>query len=159
MNLLGLVDPEIMRLIDIATTYRMDGQLKSTKKFANWYKALVKAASTSSKAEARLVRVRALLLVLRRIAREPASESSELCLVAEAKRHQLWRLAHGYDADVQVRLIIWWEADGVAWVLYGGDKAGVEDTWYTTAASRAEVAIDEILRKRRLESGGRADAE
>lgn len=122
--------------------------IRVTKEFGEWYRALVEQASGSPKATARLVRARALLLVLSRVPGEPTVDTPELKRVAEARRHPLWRIAHPYDPAVQVRLIVWWEVEHTAWVLVGGDKAGLEGTWYTTAAVKAEQAVDRILRKR-----------
>lgn len=122
--------------------------IRATKEFDEWYRALGAQASGSPKATARLVRARALLLVLRGVPSEPSVDTPQLRRVAEARRHPLWRIAHPYDPAVQVRLIVWWEVEHTAWVLVGGDKAGLEGTWYTTAAIKAEQAVDRILRNR-----------
>lgn len=65
----------------------------------------------------------------------------------EARSHRLWRMRHEHDEQVQVRLIVWVAPTGDVWIVYAGDKAGQEDTWYTRAAQVSEREVDRIIRR------------
>jgi hypothetical protein len=49
----------------------------------------------------------ALLAELQDLAEPPTQETPTLKRVQQARRHPLWRLAHPYDRDTAVRIIVW----------------------------------------------------
>lgn len=54
-----------------------------------------------------LVVATALLKELNDLPATPAEETATFKLVQQARRHELWRVAHPFDPDVAVRLICW----------------------------------------------------
>jgi len=77
----------------------------------------------------------------------PAQESATLKRVRQARRHELWRVAHPFDPEVAIRLIVWFPDDETAVVaLMGFDKARLGDVWYSSAAIRGEAMVDQWLR-------------
>lgn len=90
----------------------------------------------------------ALLAELQDLAEPPTQETPTLKRVQQARRHPLWRLAHPYDRDTAVRIIVWFPDKGHAVVaLVGFDKAHLGDLWYTSAAIRAEAMVDQWKRQ------------
>ena len=86
-------------------------------------------------ARKRLAALRALLEALRELGAQPDEESATFKRVRQARRHELWRVAHPFDPDVAVRIIVWFPSDGEAVVaLFSFDKARLGDVWYDRAA-------------------------
>jgi hypothetical protein len=73
--------------------------------------------------------------------RKPVKESATLKRVRQARRHEIWRVAHTFDPTVAVRILCWFPDDETAVVLIGGDKAGISDIWYDSATPRAEAGL------------------
>lgn len=62
----------------------------------------------------------ALLQALTDLPAKPAEESATFKRVRQARRHELWRVAHPFDPEVAVRIICWFPADDeVVIVLIG----------------------------------------
>lgn len=60
----------------------------------------------------------------------------------------MWRLSHPYNADVAVRLIVWFPDDQTAVIaLFAGDKARMGDIFYDSVGTRADAAIESWIRK------------
>jgi hypothetical protein len=90
----------------------------------------------------------ALLDQLEGLDRAPADETATLKRVRQARRHELWRLAHPFVPEVAIRLIVWFPDDQRAVIaLMGFDKARLGDVWYAGAAVRCEAMIDQWLRE------------
>lgn len=90
----------------------------------------------------------ALLGYLRDLPERPASETATLKRVRQAKRHEIWRLAHPFDPEVAVRILCWFPDVHTAVVaLVGGDKVRIGDVWYDSATPRAEAAVDQWQRE------------
>ena len=53
----------------------------------------------------------ALLQALNDLPAKPDEESPTFKRVRQARRHELWRVAHPYDPDVAVRIICWFPAN------------------------------------------------
>src|SRR5216683_7462665 len=53
----------------------------------------------------------ALLQALTDLPAKPAEESATFKRVRQARRHELWRVAHPFDPEVAVRIICWFLAD------------------------------------------------
>lgn len=65
----------------------------------------------------------ALLQTLTDLPTKPAEESATFKRVRQARRHELWRVAHPFDPEVAVRIICWFPADDeVVIALIGFDK-------------------------------------
>jgi hypothetical protein len=65
----------------------------------------------------------ALLQALNDLTAKPDGESPTFKRVRQARRHELWRVAHPYDPDVAVRIICWFPAnDQIVLALVGFDK-------------------------------------
>ncbi len=90
----------------------------------------------------------ALLGYLRDIPERPQEETATLKRVRQAKRHEIWRLAHPFDPEVAIRILCWFPNPGTAVVaLVGGDKVRIGDVWYDSATPRAEAAVDQWQRE------------
>lgn len=91
----------------------------------------------------------ALLGALRDLPGKPVEESATFKPVRQARRHELWRVAHPYHPDVAVRIIVWFPpAGGVVVAVFSFDKAAQGDVWYARAAREGEAAVDQLLRQR-----------
>ena len=78
----------------------------------------------------------------------PRHETATIKRVRQARRHQLWRLAHPYDPEVALRIIVWFPDAATAVIaLVGFDKARLGDVWYVSAAVRGEAMVDQWLRE------------
>jgi hypothetical protein len=96
------------------------------------------------------LRALALLDYLVNLPERPTEETATLKRVRQAKRYEVWRLAHPYDPDVAVRILCWFPDEQMAVVaLVAGDKKKISDQWYDSATPRAEAAIDQWLRELR----------
>jgi len=90
----------------------------------------------------------ALLAHLRRLREKPREETATLKRVRQARRHEIWRLAHPFDSEAAIRILCWFPDRGTAVVaVVGGDKVKVGDDWYDSATPRAEAAVDQWLRE------------
>jgi hypothetical protein len=75
-------------------------------------------------------------------------ESATFKRVRQAKRHELWRVAHPYDPEAAVRIICWFTSDETVVVaLVGFDKKSIGDVFYTSAAARGEALVDQWIRQ------------
>lgn len=90
----------------------------------------------------------ALLGELRGLEAKPEAESATFKRVRQARRHEMWRVAHPYDADVAARIIVWFPPTGEVVVLvFSFDKAHLGDIWYDRAAEEGQRLIDQWLRE------------
>jgi hypothetical protein len=91
----------------------------------------------------------ALLQELNDLPAKPAEESATFKRVQQARRHELWRVAHPFDPDVAVRVICWFPGDEeVVIALVGFDKKAIGDVFYASAAARGETMVDAWLRQK-----------
>jgi hypothetical protein len=89
----------------------------------------------------------ALLQALMELQQKP-EESATFKRVRQAKRHELWRVAHPYDPEAAVRIICWFTSDETVVVaLVGFDKKLIGDVFYTSAAARGEALVDQWIRQ------------
>jgi hypothetical protein len=91
----------------------------------------------------------ALLQELSDLPAKPAEESATFKRVRQARRHELWRVAHPFDPDVAVRVICWFPSDELVVIaLVGFDKKAIGDVFYASAAARGETMVDAWLRQK-----------
>jgi hypothetical protein len=91
----------------------------------------------------------ALLKELNDLPARPDEETATFKRVQQARRHELWRVAHPFDPDVAVRLICWFPSDEeVVIALVGFDKKTIGDVFYTSASARGEALVDALLRQK-----------
>jgi hypothetical protein len=91
----------------------------------------------------------ALLQELNELPARPEEESATFKRVRQARRHELWRVAHPFDSAVAVRIICWFPAnDQVVLALVGFDKKSIGDVFYASAAARGEALVDAWLRQK-----------
>lgn len=88
----------------------------------------------------------ALLHALSELQGEPRQDTPTFKRVRQARRHRLWRVAHPYEQDIAIRIIVWFESDRVVVALVGFNKARLGDVWYASAAIRAEALVDQWQR-------------
>ena len=89
----------------------------------------------------------ALLQALMELQQKP-EESATFKRVRQAKRHELWRVAHPCDPEAAVRIICWFPSDETVVVaLVGFDKKSIGDVFYTSAAARGEALVDQWIRQ------------
>ena len=113
-----------------------------TSDFSNWLDSVEEAGSPP------LEWATALLADLQELSEPPTQETATLKRVRHSRRHTLWRLAHPFDREAAVRIIVWFPDKGHALVaLVGFDKAQLGDLWYTSAAIRAEAMVDQWKRQ------------
>lgn len=90
----------------------------------------------------------ALLGYLRDLPEKPREETATLKRVRQARRHEIWRLAHPFDSGAAIRILCWFPDRETAVVaLIGGDKVRIGDVWYDSATPRAEAAVDQWQRE------------
>jgi hypothetical protein len=90
----------------------------------------------------------ALLRALTDLPGKPTDESATFKRVRQARRHELWRVAHPFDPDVAIRVICWFPTDQTVVVaLVGFDKKAIGDVFYASAAVRGEAIVDAWLRQ------------
>jgi hypothetical protein len=77
------------------------------------------------------------------------SETATLRWVRQSRRYPLWRVSHGYDPAVAVRLICWFPpgTGTVVVALFAADKARLGDVFYNGVAARADPLIDQWKRE------------
>jgi hypothetical protein len=91
----------------------------------------------------------ALLQELNDLPAKPEEETATFKRVRQARRHELWRVAHPFDPDIAVRLICWFPSDQeVVIALIGFDKKTIGDIFYASAAARGEALVDALLRQK-----------
>jgi hypothetical protein len=96
----------------------------------------------------------ALLQELSDLPAKPTEESATFKRVRQARRHELWRVAHPHDPEVAVRLICWFPADEeLVIALVGFDKKKIGDVFYASAAVRGEALVDAWLRQKEKPDG------
>lgn len=96
----------------------------------------------------------ALLHELNDLPAKPEEESATFKRVQQARRHELWRVAHPHDPEVAVRLICWFPAEEeVVIALVGFDKKKIGDVFYASAAMRGEALVDAWLRQKEKSDG------
>lgn len=121
-------------------------RIQAGREFSVWFKNVREAGGPT------LTRAGALLGVLRDLPGKPTEETATLKQVRQARRHEIWRVAHPYDPEVAVRILCWFPDDETAVIaLVGGDKAGISDVWYDSATLRAEAAVDQWIRQHEQE--------
>jgi hypothetical protein len=91
----------------------------------------------------------ALLQELSDLPARPAEDSATFKRVQQARRHELWRVAHPFHPDVAVRIICWFPSDEeIVIALVGFDKKAIGDVFYASAAARGEAMVDAWLRQK-----------
>ena len=96
----------------------------------------------------------ALLRALNNLPAKPTEESATFKRVRQARRHELWRVAHPFEPDVAVRVICWFPSDDeVVIALVGFDKKAIGDVFYASAAARGEAMVDALLRQKGSSDG------
>ncbi len=121
-------------------------RIQASREFSAWFDNVKRTGGPL------LARTAALLAVLRSLLEKPAEDSASLKRVRQARRHEIWRVAHPFDPEVAVRILCWFPDDETAVVaVLGGDKAGVSDVWYDSATLRAEAAVDQWKREHETE--------
>ena len=123
-----------------------------SQEFVDWFnrvKATARGQGANSEDIEAWVQLKAALQFLEALDGVPIEESLTIRRVIRANRHPLWRVRPGGDArlQVQVRLIVWFRGDRVM-IVYGGDKAGLQELWYEHAVATAEAIVDRELRRR-----------
>jgi len=95
----------------------------------------------------------AFLEVLTELEEVPTQDTATLKRVRQSGKHQVWRLAHSFDPQIALRLIVWFSPteDQVVVALFSGDKKNIGDVFYDSVGSRADQAIDMWLREREAE--------
>lgn len=90
----------------------------------------------------------AALKMLRDLPAAPGEDSAGLKIVAQSKRHQVWRTSHPFEPGIALRLICWFPpgSDEVVVALFAGEKARIGDVWYSSVGHRADMVIDQWLR-------------
>jgi hypothetical protein len=116
----------------------------------DWPEEFDRWLTNTEQAGGRLAEVAvALLQALTDLPGKPVEESATFKRVRQARRHELWRVAHPYDPDVAVRLICWFpDQDSVVVALVGFDKKTIGDVFYASAATRGEALVDAWLRQK-----------
>jgi len=77
----------------------------------------------------------ALLQALTDLPAKPTQESATFKGVRQARRHELWRVAHPFDSDFAVRIICWFPTEqSVVIALVGFDKKAIGDVFYASPA-------------------------
>lgn len=122
-----------------------------TGQFQQWLDTLdAKADAGDQHARLQLQYVDAALSMLTELAALPTEDTAVLMRVRQRRKYPIWRVSHPFDAEVAVRLIVWFPAGQAAGVIvaFGGDKKRIGDAFYTSAASRADAAIDQWIHER-----------
>jgi hypothetical protein len=117
-------------------------RIEASREFHTWLLEIQKAKGPAQ------VWAASLLGHLRELSEQPKEDSATLKRVRQAKRYELWRLAHPFDPAVAIRILCWFPDPAAAVVaLVGGDKVTIGDVWYDSATPRAEAAIDQWYRE------------
>lgn len=90
----------------------------------------------------------ALLQALMDLEGKPDEESATFKRVRQARRHELWRVAHPFDPEHAVRVICWFPGQQTVVVApVGFDKKAIGDVFYASAAVRGEAIVDAWIRQ------------
>jgi hypothetical protein len=117
-------------------------QIAASREFGTWLAEIQRVEGQAR------VWVLALLSYLRELPERPEEETATLKRVRQARRYEIWRLAHPFDPEVAIRILCWFPDRVTAVVtLVGGDKANIGDVWYGSATPRAEAAVDQWHRE------------
>ncbi len=118
-------------------------RIKASRQFSTWFDGI------KSEGGVRLELIGALLGELYELNCKPTTESATFKRVRQARRHEIWRVAHPFVEGVAVRILCWFDDQEsvVVVALVGGDKGPIGDVWYTSAAGRAEAVLDDWLRQ------------
>ena len=122
--------------------------------FDDWIKRTqAKSAEGSAYHRRQLELLVAALEMLRALTEPPTQESAALKLVAQSRRHQLWRTSHPYEEGIAFRLICWFPpgSDEVVVALFSGEKSRIGDVWYDSVAQRADPLINLWLQRQAQE--------
>jgi hypothetical protein len=123
-------------------------EIEYGREFQTWLDNILKAKDDDDESRTRLELALALLSVLRDLDAPPAHDSATLKRVRQCRRYSVWRLAHPFVHGVAVRILAWFpDSKTVVVALVGGDKGPIGDVWYSSAAPRAEAAIDQWKRE------------
>lgn len=124
----------------------MGVRIMAGREFSAWLTAIQKEEGQTR------TQALALLGYLRDLPERPESETATLKRVRQAKRHEIWRLAHPFDPEVAIRILCWFpDANTAVVALVGGDKVRIGDVWYDSATPRAEAAVDQWQREQAKE--------
>ena len=119
------------------------------REFTTWFAGVKKEGGVL------LARTADLLGALRDLRAKPVEESATFKRVRQARRHEIWRVAHPFDPHVAVRILCWFpseQPETVVIALIGGDKKVIQDLWYDSATPRAEAAVDQWMRQKSTEA-------
>lgn len=121
--------------------------------FNTWLDRLEDHAGTDPISARRLDYVTAQLQRLQELTDPPEEDTAHLRRVRQSKTYPVWRLAHPYDPDIAVRLIVWFPDDEHAVIaLFAGDKARIGDVFYNSVGTRADAAIETWKRRKDTQS-------
>jgi len=105
------------------------------------------ALGGTGEASERFAQLHGLLDSLRRLDNKPSSESPKYKRVRQARRYELWRIAHPYNPHAAVRVIVWFpSSDKAVLALFAFDKAKLGDIWYDRATRESEATLDQWRR-------------
>ena len=117
--------------------------------FDTWLDRLEDHAHTDPISARRLDYITAQLQQLQELTAPPEEDTSHLRRVRQSKTYPVWRLAHPYDPDIAVRLIVWFPDDEHAVIaLFAGDKARIGNAFYNSVGTRADAAIETWKRRK-----------
>ena len=107
-----------------------------------------KEAESGGNAELRYDQLLGLLRAVAKLETKPIQESPRFKRVRQARRHELWRVAHRYNPRVAVRIIVWFpSSENAVLALFAFDKAKLGDIWYDRATRESEVILDQWRRE------------
>jgi hypothetical protein len=92
---------------------------------------------------------------------KPPAETEETATLkwvrqsAKYGKYLVWRVSHGFDTEVAVRVICWFPPDDVTVVvvLFAGDKGKIGDIFYNSVPARADNIIEQWRREMSSEEG------
>lgn len=121
--------------------------------FNTWLDRLEDHAHNDPTSARRLDYITAQLQHLQELTDPPEEDTAHLRRVRQSKTYPVWRLAHPYDPDIAVRLIVWFPDDEHAVIaLFAGDKARIGNAFYNSVGTRADAAIETWRRRKDTQS-------
>ncbi|WP_396932535.1 hypothetical protein [Mycolicibacterium sp.] len=121
--------------------------------FDTWLDRLEDHAHNDPISARRLDYITAQLQHLQELINPPEEDTAHLRRVRQSKTYPVWRLAHPYDPDIAVRLIVWFPDDEHAVIaLFAGDKARIGNAFYNSVGTRADAAIETWKRRKDTQS-------
>ncbi len=110
-------------------------------------------ADTSALGQRRFDILLAFLEELGDLEEEPLLDSATLKRVRQSGKRQVWRMAHPFDPEIALRLIVWFAPgeNRVVVTLFTGDKKSMGDVFYDSVGGRADQLVDRWLREREAE--------